>query len=105
MSPLPFLFKQQLKYYTSNFAQPLPSFSKKPTNKQKDKQTQTKKLYQIKPANEKSPINNSNNYVPFSRIIHSCYHLLLFLPSKFNILEMLDHSPSFVQGAENQLST
>lgn len=39
MSPLPFLFKQQLKYYTSHFAQPLPSFSKKKTINQTERQT------------------------------------------------------------------
>lgn len=32
MLPLPFLFKQQLEYYTSNFAQPLQFFSKKTAN-------------------------------------------------------------------------
>lgn len=95
MSPLPFLFKQQLKYYTSHFAQPLPSFSKEPTNqpgRQTNKQTPTKKPYQTKPAIEKTS-TNKQLYPLIQNYALLLPPPLLFLPSKFNIFKMLDHSP------------
>lgn len=106
MFPLPFLFKQQLEYCTSHFAQPLPSFSKKPTNQLGKQTNSNKKTLPNQTSQQKKKPPQTTQLCPFS----PNYSLLLappllFLPFKFNILRMLDHSPSFVQGVENQLST
>lgn len=78
MSPLPFLFKQQLEYYTSHFAQPLPSFSKKPT-KQENK---LKPKNPTKPANKKNPHKQLKQPWPFSQNYTLLLPLsLLFLPN------------------------
>lgn len=92
MSPLPFLFKQQLEYYTSHFAQPLPSFSKKPT-KQENK-LKPKKSHQT--SQQKNPPQTTQTTMALFPELHTLVTTFSLISSKFNTLKMLDHSPSFV---------